>query len=64
MIEHARQFNEAVSVLIELEGMKAENRQRIAEGKSLAYVEDDFLELLNKYSLGYNSCVEKFRNFY
>ena len=36
----ARQINEAVSALIELEAMKAENKQRESEGRSPAYTYD------------------------
>lgn len=43
--------------IIELEAMKAENKQREIEGKSLAYDEESFLSLINKYGLGHNTII-------
>lgn len=62
--QHANQFNQAVSALIELEAMKAENKNRENQGLSPAYGEKDFMNLLDQYDLGYNGCVNKSRNFF
>ena len=43
--------------LIELEGMKAENRQREIEGKSLAYTEAAFDALLHRYAITHNDVM-------
>lgn len=61
--EHSLQFNMAVSALIELEAMKAENQSRFQDGLSIAYGEDQIRELLSEYGLGYNGCIEKSRNY-
>jgi len=64
LIEHTSQFNEAIAALIETEAMKAENEKRKIEGLSLAYEEKDFMEVLNRNRLDYNSIVEKRRAFF
>lgn len=64
LIQHADQINEAVATLVELEGMKAENKQRESLGQSMAYTEKEFQELLNRNGLDYNSRIEKTRRFY
>ncbi len=42
---------------IELEGMIAENQQRIHLGQSLAYVEKDFQELRNRHGIHHNALM-------
>lgn len=61
--QFARQINEAVSAIIELEAMKAENQQREAEGSSPAYTYDQIMTLQSQYALGYNSIIDKYREF-
>lgn len=39
-------FEHAVQILVELEAMKAANIERMANGESLAYGEEQILELL------------------
>lgn len=63
LIEHAKQINEATSALIEMEAMKAENRQRELNGQSLAWGFADFQCLLETYGLGYNGCIVKLGRF-
>lgn len=58
-----RQINEAVSALIELEAMKADNQQRESEGNSPAYTSEQIMDLQCKYSLDYNSIIDKYREF-
>lgn len=43
--------------LIEMEGMKAENQQRLIEGKSLAYTEKQFNSLIEKYCISHNAVL-------
>ena len=62
--EHAAQINEAIATLVEMEGMKAANRERETNGCAPAYGEDAFSNLLEKNSLGYNGRIIKARNFY
>ena len=59
----ARQINEAVSALIELEAMKADNQQRESEGNSPAYTSGQIMDLQCKYALDYNSIIDKYREF-
>jgi len=47
-----------------MEAMKAENEKRKTEGLSLAYEEKDFMEILNRNGLDYNSMIEKKRAFF
>jgi hypothetical protein len=61
--QFARQINEAVSAIIELEAMKAENQQREAEGSSPAYTYDQIMTLQSQYALDYNSIIDKYREF-
>jgi hypothetical protein len=61
--EHARQMNDAVSAMIELEAMKAENKVRESRNESPAYYEDNFMNLLEQYQLGYKNNHEKFHRF-
>lgn len=44
--ELVTRFEHAVQMLVELEAMKAANIERIANGESLAYGEEQILELL------------------
>lgn len=39
-------------------GMAAENEQRKLCGESMAYVADDFINLIDKYGIGHNSIVD------
>lgn len=61
--EFAKQINDAVSALIEVKGMEAENKIREQQGLSLAYDEDAFLNVLRTYGLGYNGNIEKRNRF-
>lgn len=49
--------SQATSAMIEAMGMQAENEQRKINGESLAYREEHFVELINKYGLGHNSVI-------
>ena len=61
LIEFSKQMNKAISAMIELEGMKAANKEREMQGKSLAYGEDAFQALLRQYEFGHNENVIKAR---
>ncbi len=61
--QFSRQINEAMSALIELEAMKAENLKREFAGESLAYGYEQIIELQNQYGLDYNSIINKYREF-
>lgn len=39
---------------IEMNAMIAENKQREIEGKSMAYTEDSFIKLVDKYGIHHN----------
>lgn len=49
--------SQIAAALIESAGMVAENMQRAQRGASMAYTEDAFQELINKYGLGHNDAV-------
>lgn len=38
------------ALLVQVEGMKAENQQRLTEGKSLAYTEENFCAMADAIS--------------
>ena len=48
LLKAAETFKSGVEKLIRLEAMKAENRMREIRGESLAYGEEQFLELLDE----------------
>ena len=50
--------------LVELEAMKAENSQRAIEGKSMAYTENQFMELIIKHQIGHNAVVTNLNQDY
>ena len=58
---HAQVIECAVTALIELEGMKAENAVRAHRGESPAYDEAAFTNLLNYSGLGYNNSIDRWR---
>ena len=45
---------------IEMNGMIAENKQREILGHSMAYTEEAFMELINKYAI-YDNAVPRYR---
>jgi hypothetical protein len=53
---------QAVAAQIEMEAMKAENRRREDQGKSLAYGEEEFASLIDKYGLHHNAVITIFNN--
>ena len=48
LLKAAETFKSGVEKLIRLEAMKAENKMRTDRGESLAYGEEQFLELLDE----------------
>ena len=44
---------------LEVAGMQAENQQRMHRGESMAYVEEQFQAVLNRYALGWNNVQER-----
>ncbi len=53
--------SQVACAMIEALGMQAENQQRLHQGAAMAYVEKDFLALIDKYALGCNSVIAFFR---
>ena len=53
---------QSVAALATIEGMKAENKDRVAHGYTLAYDEAAFTDVINSYGLHHNAIVETFRN--
>ena len=50
-----------VCAQIECAGMVAENKQREVTGMSMAYVEDAFIALLDKYGINHNAIISFFQ---
>ena len=48
---------------IECAGMVAENEQRKAVGASMAYTEEAFSKLINKYGIHHNSIISYFEGY-
>ncbi|MDD4278464.1 MAG: hypothetical protein PHX74_01890 [Candidatus Sumerlaeales bacterium] len=42
---------------IEMQGMVAENNQRLALGQSASYTDKDFMSLIDEYGLGHNALL-------
>jgi hypothetical protein len=53
---------QTAAALIEMEAMKAANWMREMQGHTIAYGEDEFLALLDKYDLHHNSVISFFRD--
>jgi len=51
---------QAACALIEAQGMVAVNKTRELRGESLAYVEEDFMAVINKYGIDHNSVLGTF----
>ena len=56
-------FTQAVCALLEMEGMKAENKQRELRGESLAYDHKAFCDLILQYGIGHNSVITIFNKW-
>ena len=55
-------FAQAVSALAEIEGMKALNMQRQTQGYSMAYDDEAFFKVPDKYGLGHNAVMSLFHD--
>ena len=53
-------YAQSVCALAEVEGMKAENMQRDALGQSMAYAEEAFIAVIEKYGIHHNSVLTLF----
>lgn len=51
---------QAVAASAELEAMKAANWMRLMQGHTIAYGEEDFLALIDKYGLHHNAVLTTF----
>ena len=52
-------FSQSVCAMVEAMGMAAENQQREHRGESIAYDEDAFAAIINKYGIHHNAVVGK-----
>lgn len=50
-------ISQTACAMIEAMGMQAENAQRAACGNSMAYVESDFIEVIEKYGIHHNAAI-------
>lgn len=53
-------FAQSVCALAEIEGMKALNKEREAQGAALAYSDDAFLKVPDKYGIHHNAVIGLF----
>jgi hypothetical protein len=49
--------SQTACALIKMQSMMAENQERESQGKSLAYGEEAFLALIDKYGIHHNAAV-------
>ena len=54
---HAFIISQSVCAMIEAKGMEAENKQREHLGHSMAYTDEDFIDLQEKYCIGHNQVL-------
>lgn len=55
-------FAQAIAALVELESMKAANLMREMQGKSIAYGEEEFLALIEKWGIHNNAMISLFHD--
>ena len=48
---------------IEMQGMIAENKQREIEGKSMAYTEEAFLDLIKQHGIHHNAIITQLTGY-
>ncbi len=49
--------SQAVCALAEIEGMKAENQGRLHRGESIAYNDEAFFAIVDKFGLNHNRVI-------
>lgn len=54
-------FSQTACALIEMEAMKAANAERESQGYSLAYDEEAFLALIDRYAIHHNAVLTQLR---
>ena len=54
--------SQVACAMITAMGMQAENQQRIHRGESLAYVEQAFLDVLDRYGIHHNAVIGSFHH--
>lgn len=52
--------SQSICALIEAMGMTAENYQRVCRGESVAYIEADFVALIEKHGIHHNAVLTTF----
>lgn len=52
------------AALITMEGMKAENQNRLNNGHNIAYTEETFFKLIDEHGLNHNQLIMAFQNCY
>lgn len=61
LAEFMYQLGMMTNAMIEMEGMKAENQQRVSNGQAVAYTEKDFANISVNHSIDHNHLVEAMR---
>jgi len=52
----------AMQTYAEIEGMKAENAQRLANGQSIAYTHEDFVGVASSNGMNHNASAKRHRS--
>lgn len=55
-------MSQSIAANIEAMGMVAENTYRINRDETVAYIEEDFIKLIDKYGLGCNTVMILFQH--
>lgn len=50
-------FSQSVCAIAEIESMKALNKYREKRGETIAYCDDDFIAVIEKYGIGHNAVL-------
>ena len=54
-------FSQSICAYGEIEAMVAANKEREHRGESMAYSEQDFMAVIDKYCISHNAVVNLFR---
>ncbi len=55
--------SQIVCAMAEIEGMKAENHGRVHRGEAIAYVDEDFFGIVDKFGLSHNRVIMYLSDF-
>ena len=53
-------FAQSVCAMADIAGMQAENQSRLHRGEAIAYAEQAFLDVINRYGISHNAVISTF----